>query len=484
LNFDTMRLSCYCKTYLYKITTISYTLYIMLRDEGIYNNTEFSLYDRFREILELPELKDSWLYAVSGFFHSSAYFRLRASLERAKGVKVLVGINADALGAGWYNQSREKRDSLVREQAYRELCDDISSARYRAELEESLRLFVTDVLDHRLQMKAYPNRKVHAKFYLFLPEGWTPKSILGTLITGSSNFTTPGPGTDPDYNKANYELNVELKDASTLAYAKREFDDLWAAGTELIPYEIKERVFQKSFLRQDITPRELYLRFLYETLKENIEYDEYRVEYDFPIGFKRLNYQIDAVNEGLSLLERHNGFMLADVVGLGKTVVATLIIRNFLARQDRHDMVLIVAPPAILPGWERTLHDFGINPRHFRLLSSGSLKKLEDTSVYTLLVVDEAHNFRNAATDPGTAIHRQVAVPLQFPEGDAHIGDAPQQSTEGITESAGPVSGDEKCYRGDWRPRGVLQRKTAGLRRGTPGRSSRRRCVGTDEAYL
>jgi superfamily II DNA or RNA helicase len=48
---------------------------------------------------------------------------------------------------------------------------------------------------------------------------------------------------------------------------------------------------------------------------------------------------------------------------------------------------------------EHTLHDFGINPRHYRLLSSGSLKKLEDTSVYTLLVVDEAHNFRNAATN-------------------------------------------------------------------------------------
>jgi hypothetical protein len=46
-------------------------------NEAIYNNTEFSLYDRFRDILELPSLKNCWLYAVSGFFHSSAYFKLR-----------------------------------------------------------------------------------------------------------------------------------------------------------------------------------------------------------------------------------------------------------------------------------------------------------------------------------------------------------------------------------------------------------------------
>ncbi|GHV24515.1 ATP-dependent helicase [Spirochaetia bacterium] len=375
-----------------------------ITNEGIYTNTSFSLYDRFRTILDRPEHRDFYLYAVSGYFRSSAYFNLRSSLSKAKGMKVLVGINADALTSKWYKQGREKgdkvkREQLVREQAYRELCEDIENARYSEEVAEGVRFFVQDVLDGRLEMRAYPQKTVHAKFYLFIPEDWTPDLAIGTMITGSSNFTAPGLGTDPDYNKANYELNIETRESGKIAYTKKEFDALWADGIELIPFEIEQTFAKKSFLRHDINPRELYLRFLYESLKENIEYDERRVEYDFPIGFKRLTYQIDAVNEGLSLLERHNGFILADVVGLGKTVVATLIIRSFLARHDRHAKVLVAAPPAILPNWEHTLVDFGINPNHYTLLSSGSLKKLENAESYALLVVDEAHNFRNAGTD-------------------------------------------------------------------------------------
>ncbi|AEF86975.1 putative helicase, SNF2/RAD54 family [Treponema primitia ZAS-2] len=383
-------------------------------NEGIYTNTEYSLYDRFRAILDRPEHKDFYLYAVSGYFRSSAYFKLRSSLSKAKGMKILVGIQADALTGKWYNLSKEKRDKLVREQAYRELCADIAQARYSEETAESLRLFVADVLDGRLEMKAYSQKIVHAKFYLFIPEGWTPDLALGTLITGSSNFTAPGLGTNPDYNKANYELNVELRDSGKIDYANREFKALWNEGIDLIPFEIEQTFTKKSFLRQDISPRELYLRFLYESLKENIEYDEHRVEYDFPMGFKRLTYQIDAVNEGLSLLERHNGFILADVVGLGKTIVATLIIRSFLTRQDRRAKVLVVAPPAILPNWERTLIDFGINPNHYTLLSSGNLKKLGNPENYALMVVDEAHNFRNAGTDRYQELQYIAKAPSQY----------------------------------------------------------------------
>jgi hypothetical protein len=160
---------------------------------------------------------------------------------------------------------------------------------------------------------------------------------------------------------------VELRDAST--YAKREFDDLWAAGTELIPYEIKERGFQKSFLRQDITPRELYLRFLYETLKENIEYDEYQVEYDFPsdADHPQLFFPAGSARHGFDCRAAGNT--------TGNTRCMTL---------------------ALIPG----ITGF------YLPAASGNWK------TPACIPVDEAHNFRNAATDPGTAIHRQVAAPV------------------------------------------------------------------------
>lgn len=49
---------------------------------------------------------------------------------------------------------------------------------------------------------------------------------------------------------------------------------------------------------------------------------------DLPQNFKKLSYQVDAVNEGFNMLQKHNGFVLADVVGLGKTVVAAMVAKN------------------------------------------------------------------------------------------------------------------------------------------------------------
>ena len=65
-----------------------------------------------------------------------------------------------------------------------------------------------------------------------------------------------------------------------------------------------------------------------EYFGKSVEFDPNAIT-DLPDGFKRLSYQIDAVNEGFKLLQKHNGFFLADVVGLGKTVVGTLIAKKF-----------------------------------------------------------------------------------------------------------------------------------------------------------
>jgi superfamily II DNA/RNA helicase len=115
-----------------------------------------------------------------------------------------------------------------------------------------------------------------------------------------------------------------------------------------------------------------------------------------PKGFKRLSYQIDAVNEGFKLLQKHNGFFLADVVGLGKTVVGTLIAKKFFYSNNfpsHISNILIVIPPALKENWIETLEKFQLH--NYTVITNGSLHKINDPEKYDLIVIDEAHKFRN-----------------------------------------------------------------------------------------
>lgn len=95
------------------------------------------------------------------------------------------------------------------------------------------------------------------------------------------------------------------------------------------------------------TPFEIYIKFLIEYFGNNIEYDPETVG-DVPKTFKKLSYQVDAVNQGFKMLMEHNGFFLADVVGTGKTVVATMLAKRFIiANGTQNTKILVVYPPAL-----------------------------------------------------------------------------------------------------------------------------------------
>jgi len=378
---------------------------------GIFVNDGYSLAKAFSRLIDGYNDPELCLYAVVGYFRSSGYFPLKESLKKLKKIRVVVGINADALSVRWHRESREAKERMVREQAYKELCERIEQEGYNGDTENGLKSFVDDVLAGRLEMRAYAARIVHAKLYVFIPENWTIYTAKGSVITGSSNFTGPGLGTDTAYNEGNYELNLESRATDTIEFAKNEFDRFWEDGVSLIPTEIAEVVRKKTFINQDIRPRDFYYRFLYEVFKDTIETEGTGIENFFPQGFKRLSYQIDAVNEGLSLLERHHGFFLADVVGLGKTVVSTILVLRWLSNQPKETRVLVVAPPVLMRNWARTFESFHLSEKKFRIVSSGSLHKIENPSSYALVIVDEAHNFRNSNTEAYAELNDLCKMP-------------------------------------------------------------------------
>ncbi len=337
-------------------------------------------------------------HAVVGYFRSSGYFAIRDHLLKLQEVKILVGINVDMISAEakrrgmiFFGDPERSRDEFVRW-----MRADIKEASYRREVEEGIINFFEDIVAGKIQIRIHRTKKLHAKIYIFLPAGFNEYSG-GEVITGSSNLTDAGLGTK---DESNYEFNVSLRRYDDIKFAESEFQKLWEQGEELLPIDI-ERVKQGSHIGQLFTPFELYVKLLIEYFGKHIDYDPDSVG-DLPQNFKKLSYQVDAVNQGFQMLLNHNGFMLADVVGLGKTVVATMIARRFLITNGTlNTKILVVYPPAVEKNWKMTFRQFGID-KHARFISNGSLHKIlnddQDYWIkedYDLVLVDESHKFRN-----------------------------------------------------------------------------------------
>ncbi|HEY9704179.1 MAG TPA: helicase-related protein, partial [Allocoleopsis sp.] len=247
--------------------------------------------------------------------------------------------------------------------------------------------------------KAHPEKKIHAKVYILRPEPFN-QHTPATVITGSSNFTDPGLGGGNYYN---YEFNVQLNDYTDVEFATAEFEKLWAESVDILPVDISN-IKKKTYLNAETTPFELYIKLLHEYFGKNIDYDPDSMG-DFPQNFKKLSYQVDAVNEGFNMLLKHNGFILADVVGLGKTVIAAMVAKKFLIQNGRDNTkILVVYPPAVEKNWKSTFKDFDLD-KYTKFITNGSLDKILDEHQdywikedYDLVIADEAHRFRNHKT--------------------------------------------------------------------------------------
>ncbi|MBT7790834.1 MAG: helicase, partial [Calditrichaeota bacterium] len=298
-------------------------------------------------------------------------------------------------------------EEKTKEEFLKWFIQDIKDAKYTSEVENGILDFVKDLIDGRIEVRAHKTKTLHAKFYLFLPEKHSEHSD-GWVIMGSSNLTAAGLGIK---QSPNYELNIALKEFDDVNYTKEEFERLWQESTPILPVDI-EQFKTKTHIGQTYTPFELYIKFLIEYFGKNIDYDPDTVG-DLPKTFKKLSYQIDAVNQGFHMLQEHNGFFLADVVGLGKTVVAAMISKRFLiANGSLNTKILVVYPPAIEKNWKTTFRSFGID-RHTKFITNGRLEKIIDGDLnywakedYDLVLVDEAHRYRNHTSQMFSSLQR------------------------------------------------------------------------------
>lgn len=365
------------------------------------NKNNNSLFNKFKGVFEFQNVHH--FDALVGYLRASGYFKLREFLENVPEIRILVGINADELIAEakrkgqLYLENPEK----TKEEYLNFVAKDIANAPYTEDIEESIILFINDIISGKVKVRAYGQRNLHAKIYIFRPNPFN-QHTSSSVITGSSNLTDSGLGT---FDGANYEFNVLLNDFDDVKFATDEFEELWKDANELIPADIN-RLKAKTYLSEDkLTPYDLFIKMLVEYFGDSVIRDKVG-NLTLPEGYTNLQYQADAVVEGFHKLIKHNGFILADVVGLGKTVIATRVIKKYIDKNGYNTKVLVVYPNALEVNWKTTIKDFGI-ANYVDFISNGSLHKIIDgdninyknPEDYDLIIVDEAHKFRTSNTN-------------------------------------------------------------------------------------
>lgn len=342
-----------------------------------------------------------------GYFYFSGFEQIYKNLEH-KSIRILVGLEVDVQVS---NRVREV-DSLTKEQLSRgqardEYCRSLVTLFNDTDTfdsEEKLtafRLFYTKILNGSLEIRKTED-PCHAKMYLFeYNDGANEKGEQpGTVITGSSNLSRSG-------LKDRVEINARFDNKHYYIDGKIIFNQLWETAISIADGktvdDFDNAVIKHIWYEKLYRPYLMYIRVLHEYFsiptKENV-----LTPYDITDGkFYNLKYQADATQMALNAIDNHNGVIVADVVGLGKSIIASTVARNMRLR------TIIICPPHLIPQWDEYKSEFRFDATVF---SSGQIerailhyKNLANKNEQFLIIVDEAHKYRNEDTQNYADLH-------------------------------------------------------------------------------
>lgn len=361
------------------------------------NEPERDLYSRFVTILKS---NTQFFDVLVGYFRASGFFKMYEALDQVEKIRILVGLNVDRYTVKIIDRAKDESQyaSISTAEGKNIIADEIEkefeSAASSAQVEKGVRVFMDWLKSGKLEMRMYTEAPIHAKVYIMRKDQEKVPDTFGSVITGSSNFSEAG-------LVNNLEFNVELKDYADVKFALDKFEELWVKGTDICETYI-EAVEQHTWMRNDITPYQLYLKTLYEFFKEEINADKENFETLLPEGYMRLQYQMDAVTQARQKLDAYNGVFISDVVGLGKTYICAMLANSF----NRNTYKLIVCPPVLVDYWRSVLQEFDV--ARCDVESLGKLDKIiaKGTEKYSYVFVDEAHRFRNSSTEAFTELHQ------------------------------------------------------------------------------
>jgi SNF2 family DNA or RNA helicase len=356
----------------------------------IFDNIEKELLPALQETLEVADRSD---FCV-GYFNLRGWKKLDSYTEKWSGeensrCRLLVGMQRlpaedlrEWLSLIHTDQTIDNQTALrLKKKLAEEFRDQLTFGVPTNEDEAGLRRLAAQLRAGKLVVKLFLRHQLHAKLYLlFRSDRINP--IVGYL--GSSNLTLAGLSHQG-------ELNIDVLDGDATEKLAKWFDNQWNdhwcidISAELID------IIERSWARTDvIPPYHIYVKIAYHLSQEARHgLSEFRIPPEF--GDKLFDYQTAAVKIAAHHLNKRNGVLIGDVVGLGKTLMATALAKIF--QDDHNTETLILCPKNLVKMW----HDY---VDQYRLIAkvisvTQAINQLPTLRRYRIVLIDESQNLRN-----------------------------------------------------------------------------------------
>ena len=374
------------------------------------DNTRVSLADTLRRIA--PNYKT--LSIATGYWDLAGTMEIIDQLEGYESIRLLIGKEplTHRLQEK-YHVDMNAPENLFPDVDIKHDLEFGSNSEEINALRETVKKLMRMIEEHKIHVKVYRYPRLHAKAYIFgnLREG----NSVG--IIGSSNFTRAGLTTNSelnfltdDYKIVEFEPQSGNQENGHLTW----FNDLWNAD-EAIDWTFDfTEILQNSPLGDYVFgPYDVYIRTLMEVFPDELIPIE-----PFDGDIEKILHPFQNQN-ALSLrrkLENMGVAMLSDSVGLGKTITASAIIKQYI--EDGEDNIVILPPASLKQQWVDELQSERwnlVSDRDFRIISQQDGRKIDELIKFSkkqkntrneidLFVIDEAHNLRNQ----GSTRHQQI----------------------------------------------------------------------------
>lgn len=353
-----------------------------------------------------------------GFFYFSGFEALADELKDKK-IRILVGLEVDPKLISEITQKAkdgdvdlskyQNRDSInsrtVKKLNYIDTFvgfmndSDVFDSDRANELYE---LYIQKINDGSLEIRKTVEDD-HSKYYLVHNKKEISQSgdFPGTLFVGSSNLSYKGLSGQGELNQSSREKN----DFNELV---NKFEETWSDSKSISIADVNTKdefikaIQPRIWKYTTPQPYHIYIRVLYELFYQQ-EINTLKTPKVITNGlYSDLEYQIDAIKIVIDKLNKYDGAILADVVGLGKSIIASAVARNMDVK------TVIIAPPHLMSQWEEYKEQFGI--RGSKVFSSGKIQDVYDryheSQESILFVIDEAHRYRNEDTNDYMLLHQ------------------------------------------------------------------------------
>ncbi len=355
----------------------------------IFDNIDQHLAPALHEALDNARSAD---FCV-GYFNLRGWGVLGQTVDAVAGkdapCRLLIGMQRTAqdlrralYGAGAGEEAIDQQRAVrAKNQIAEELQQQLATGIPSAADEATLRLLARQLREGRVQVKLYLRAPLHAKLYLVHRRD-TVNPRAGFL--GSSNLTFSG-------LRGQGELNVDVMDRDACDKLARWFEERWTDRFSLdVSSELVRAIDESWASERLIPPFHVYLKIAWHLSRDaRAGLTEFRIPRD--IDEQLLEFQKEAVKVAAHHVRTRGGVMLGDVVGLGKTMIATALAR--VLDEELDYSALIICPKNLVPMWLGYVERYRLRARVVPL--SMVQKVLPGLRRYPVLIIDESHNLRN-----------------------------------------------------------------------------------------